>query len=260
MRIIIFFLFFLFIGSSSFAIPLTDPSRLNKHNLSSTSLNAVKATVLSGETRICVFCHTPHGASADSALWNRKAPLGSFSLYNSLTLNIDDVGVLVDNSLYNTTDYPNGASRMCLSCHDGVSAIGEVLSEITPIEMTISTLDLRPSKINLVSSHPISFVYNDTVKDAINAAEGALFDGNYTLPDTSIVTLDGSSRMQCTTCHDPHDDTRVGTYDLPFWRYTTGTTAIDAVNDYDVTCGTCHKGADWGNSWGGGPTPPHSLP
>jgi hypothetical protein len=41
--------------------------------------------------------------------------------------------------------------------------------------------------------------------------------------------------MQCTTCHDPHDDTRAA-IDIPFWRQTTG-------SPYDDVCGACHDAA-----------------
>ncbi len=239
-------------GLSSLALAgnLTDPS--NAHNLSSTATNAVRATT---ETRICVFCHTPHGAVAQTSLWNRNDPdsMGSFPLYSSATLNIDDPGI-VGLSGYNTTDYPNGASRMCLSCHDGVTAIGEIVNGST-ISMTHATLnDFGSGTIDLATSHPISFVYNAAVRDAINVAEGG---SNYQLSANTKVTTDSADRMQCTTCHDPHYDTKnSGVYDLPFWSNYTG----NELADYDNACQACHLGADWGGSWGGTPQLPHLLP
>ncbi len=253
------------ISGICFAIPLTNA--LNKHNLSSNSLNTIKAN---SDTRICIFCHTPHGASAQSALWNRKDPTtASFPLYSSGTLNIDDPGI-VALSQYDNSDpsaYPNGATRMCLSCHDGVSAIGGILTGLqgfnTKILMNSDTLlsayatGLNASGdkvvVDLASSHPVSFVYNSLVRDYLNTPAGGGVPGDYKLP--SAVPLDSSNRMQCTTCHDPHDDTRTGTYDLPFWRNSgTGNPLID----YDTTCQDCHLGVnDWGGSWGSGPAPIH---
>lgn len=237
-------------SSSSFAIPLTVAT--NKHNLSSNSSNTVRAT---SDTRICVFCHTPHGASAQSALWNRKDPsTASFPLYASVTVDIKNIpAAQYDNS--DPATYPNGATRMCLSCHDGVSAVGEVLSGLEPmtsqIALTFATLNAAGSTavVDLATSHPVSFVYNATVQTAINTAEGG---ANYKLP--GAVPLDSMERMQCTTCHDPHEDTLSGGYNLPFWRNYTGVEAID----YDSTCQDCHLGGDWGGSWGGAPplTPP----
>ncbi len=221
----------------SWADPLTTAT--NPHNLSSTSTNAVRAT---SETRICVFCHTPHGAVAQTALWNRDDPdkFGAFNVYASGTLNIDDVA-----GLYPSADYPNGASRMCLSCHDGVTAIGDVLNNST-INMTIATLTGRSSEIDLSSSHPISFVYDAATVASIAVAEGG---ANYQLSADADVVTDNADRMQCTTCHDPHEDTRSGAYDLPFWSNYSG--AGNDASDYDDTCQACHLGVDWGGSWGG---------
>jgi hypothetical protein len=269
MRLIIFttILILFFACSSSIAKPLTNIT--NKHNLSSTSSNTVRAST---DTRICVFCHTPHGASAQSALWNRKNPTTvSFNLYNDIagTLNIDDPAI-VPLSQYdkNLSTYPNGATRMCLSCHDGVSAVGEVLTGLenftSKIAMTYNTLGDAPGSAGVVSldtSHPVSFIYSTAVKSAINSAEGVLDDVNYKLP--TVVPLDSFERMQCTTCHDPHEDTRtLGGYSLPFWRNYSG----NDVTDYDNTCKDCHLGGtEWGGTWGPSPAPTspktlHSLP
>jgi len=241
------------ISSLSIAVPLTNST--NKHNLSSLSGNNVRATT---DTRICVFCHTPHNASAQSALWNRKNPATTiFPLYNDIagTLNIDDPAIVplsqYDNS--NPATYPNGATRLCLSCHDGVSAVGEVLNGLelftSKIAMSYETLNAAGGSgvVTLDTSHPVSFVYNGAVKSAINAAEGVADNINYQLP--TIVPLDGQERMQCTTCHDPHEDTRSAGYTLPFWRNYSG----NDITDYDGTCQDCHLGSDWGGSWGGTP-------
>lgn len=255
----VYLLFFTATGYSAIGISAAD----NPHNLSSNSNNAVEATT---ETRICVFCHTPHGAVAQTALWNREDPdtMGAFPLYSSATLNIDDPAI-VGISEYDTTDYPNGASRMCLSCHDGVTSIGTVING-SAIGMTFDTLNAFGSgTIDLATSHPISFVYNAAVRDAVNAAElaGGGTGTEYQLSANGKVKTeigaDTKPRMQCTTCHDPHSDTKNGTYDLPFWANYNGDDTQTAA-DYDGTCQACHQGADWGGSWGGGPQLPHTLP
>jgi hypothetical protein len=248
--LIVLLLVSLFNTGNLYAVPLADnagnPSPLNRHNLSSGSSNTIKAT---SETRICVFCHTPHGASAQSALWNRKNPsTASFPLYSSPTdsLNIDDAAIVGD-SQYTNADpaaYPNGATRMCLSCHDGVSAIGEILSSSAPIIMNTSTLGSSTAVVNLATTHPVSFVYNAAVVGYLNTTTGGGLDGRTDYVAPTVVPLDGQQRLQCTTCHDPHEDTRTGTYNLPFWRNYTGTETAD----YDNTCNDCHRGTDWGTN------------
>ena len=250
------FMLCLFVTGVSLAIPLTAPG--NRHNLSKNS-GGVQAV---DETRICVFCHTPHGASPQSQLWNRKDPSETnFPLYvsPSNTLEIQNIPA-AGYSNADQTKYPNGASRMCLSCHDGVSSIGAVISENANILMNYDTLgsyDLASglqTTIDLSRSHPISFVYSNAVKDAINAAEITGGGAVYQLPSSaSKVTLDRFERMQCTTCHDPHNDTNNGTdYTLPFWA----NKVADEASDYDNTCNECHVSGDW-NSWD---TSPSSFP
>ena len=136
---------------------------------------------------------------------------------------------------------------MCLSCHDGVTAIG-LLSDSTTINM-LGGADLGdfPSAaaaiIDLSTSHPISFVYDAAVRTDLDVAYGV---GAYTLPDTgdAIDTpLDGQSRMQCTTCHAPHDDTHdIATSTPPFWRQNTGSTR------YDDVCNACHNTVPGGSN------------
>ncbi|WP_083928808.1 cytochrome c3 family protein [Geopsychrobacter electrodiphilus] len=250
-------LFSLILYGQALAIPLTAPG--NRHNLSKGS-GGVMATT---ETRICVFCHTPHGASPQSPLWNRQDPAQTnFPLYASPTLEIQNIPA-AGYSAADQTKYPNGASRMCLSCHDGVSSVGAVISQTSKIIMNYDTLgayDTATSSkttIDLSKSHPISFVYSAAVKDAINVAEALPSHGlaTYKLPLAgSKTTLDGNERMQCTTCHDPHNDTNNGTtYTLPFWA--NNVTGVEAT-DYDNTCNECHVSGDW-NSWA---TPPLSFP
>jgi len=224
------------------------------HNFSDTATSAIHAPA-GTESRICVFCHTPHSSSADGPLWNRNRPTGpngdgTFPLYGQLgDLWIDDISGL---SEYNTTDYPNGASRLCLSCHDGVTAIGEVINPgsgsaplggLGTIESISGPGD--PAIIDLTTSHPVSFVYNETVRASIEGNKqvggSGIPVGSYTLPSAGI--LDGNQRMQCTACHDPHTDTRELNYDLPMWRKWSG---IEA-NDYDNTCLECHGSFDTGS-------------
>ncbi|HEY5672271.1 MAG TPA: hypothetical protein VIR78_01075 [Malonomonas sp.] len=202
------------------------------HNLSSGSSGSIHAP-LGGEDELCKFCHTPHGGTAAGPLWNRIDPIGpnadgTFPLYTgaaalkAIPAAQYTAAIATDASLY-----PNGATRLCLSCHDGVTAVGEVISGGTLANLTMSAF----GTIDLSTSHPVSFTYTEAVR--------ALLPGSYSRPAPgSIVKLDGAERMQCTTCHDPHNDTNTGgAYTLPMWRLYTGTEA----DDYNNTCLTCHN-------------------
>ncbi len=207
------------------------------HNLSSLNTNATGIHApADGENQICRFCHTPHGASNKGPLWNRRDPLGpnsdgTFPLYGQNSgrlgeIEIDDIPA----AQYGGADYPNGATRLCLSCHDGVTAVGEVLNRGTIANLSMSAR----GTIDLDTSHPVSFVYNNDVLGAIMGVPKKA--GQYTLPPQGM--LDRQDRMQCTSCHDPHVDTRAGAYTLPMWRMYSG----NDNNDYEGTCQACHVG------------------
>ena len=82
-------------------------------------------------TEVCVFCHTPHGATqADHGGTPLRAPLWNRQLcrraqtYTVYDLVLARRGRRSPGQLGN--DAPAGSSKLCLSCHDGTLAIGSV--------------------------------------------------------------------------------------------------------------------------------------
>lgn len=183
-----------------------------RHNLSISGPGTVKAAT---EDRVCVFCHTPHRASAAAQLWNRTDPAAAYTPYASTTLEA-------------APGQPTGASRLCLSCHDGTIALGLVLSEADPIAMAGGVTVMPAGEANLTADlgddHPVSFAYTA----ALAALDGHLADPG-TL--TGEVRLDATGQLQCTTCHDPHDDANGDFLVLP---------ATDAA-----LCEACHQPQGW---------------
>jgi len=100
--------------------------RNTPHNLSVSGPGTVKAT---SETQVCVFCHTPHGATQGvTPLWNRQLSNQTYTPYTSSSLDA--------NAIQGSLDQPGGSSKLCLSCHDGTIALGSVLSRTQRIEMS----------------------------------------------------------------------------------------------------------------------------
>ncbi len=184
-----------------------------KHNLSLTGPGPIKSTI---EDEICIFCHTPHNARRDIPyLWNRYDSTANYIPYQSSTLHA-------------AVGQPTGASKMCLSCHDGTVALGALVSEFleVPFAGGIRFIPEGPSKLgtDLSDDHPVSFVYD------INLAitNGELLEPSSLPPE---VKLDSNGQMQCTACHDPHDDTN-GKF-------------LVKPNNYSGLCTTCHQKDGW---------------
>jgi len=168
-----------FSSGSSFADSIVN----SKHNLSSSGPGVVKGTA---EREICIFCHAPHDASSAAPLWNRYESGQVYIPYTSTTLKA-------------MTGQPTGASKLCLSCHDGTVALGMVRSRSSVITFTQPIEREQNLGADLSDDHPISFRY-----------DSSLVFSNPQLKDPAALTgpirLDKDSQLQCTSCHDPHDN------------------------------------------------------
>jgi predicted CXXCH cytochrome family protein len=184
-----------------------------KHNLSISGPGSIKSTT---EQEICVYCHAPHRARTTTGLlWNREDSNATYEQYQS-------------SSLKAIVGQPSGASKLCLSCHDGTIALGALVSrqEEIPFAGGIRFLPDGDAKLgtDLSDDHPVSFPYDESL--AIDNGELA---SPSSLPNT--VKLDQSGEMQCTACHDAHDDS-LGKF-------------LVRSNIFSELCLTCHTPTDW---------------
>jgi predicted CXXCH cytochrome family protein len=164
---------------------------------------------------LCVFCHTPHNANPTRPLWNRALSGVTYTLYASSTLGAEPT-------------QPAGSSRLCLSCHDGTLAMGSL--RVPPKGSAFTLGPLTGTAVlgtDLSDDHPVSFTYDSLV--AIR--DGELADPA-SLPTT--VRLDSAQQLQCTSCHNPHEDRNP-----KFLR---------VENRASALCVTCHTRRDWSTS------------
>ena len=187
------------------ALPSNDISK-TVHNLGMTGKGPFRS---SDESEICVFCHTPHSASPAKMLWNHYSTAATtFLLYSSETVDAE-INSIASNL---PTD---SASRMCLTCHDGTTALntlvnpgstsgnptmimggGNSFSENFPYN-TFGVGYKAWIGTNLRNMHPIGFNF-DNIGDAniqpksFATGRGLKFFGQ------------GKDKMECPTCHDPH--------------------------------------------------------
>lgn len=136
--------------------------------------------------RVCLPCHTPHNAlqsGEENVLWNHAETGETFDMY------------------YTAASQPEGTSKKCLSCHDGVTAIdnyggnGGTGVVITGAANLGSALD---------NDHPISVEYVAapySLNDPATFAPG--INGG---PGVRLVDVGGAERVECTSCHDVHNN------------------------------------------------------
>jgi predicted CXXCH cytochrome family protein len=183
------------------------------HNLSVSGKGEIRSTT---ETRICIFCHSSHNASPEGPLWNHETTVGQFRTYDRSTM-------------INNPEAPNGATKLCLSCHDGTIAVGAVRSMGRRIAMT----NVGPSgeiprgrKSNLGTdlsgTHPVSVKFQQRSALMKQGLRWPPFDPQ------SQVGLDSEGYVQCTACHDPHGS-RSTRY--PFWQ----------KDSFSEVCIVCHE-------------------
>jgi hypothetical protein len=171
----------------------------------------------------CSLCHVPHHAGDPNdpkafgvPLWNSQysaAGLPTFVLYSSKSF--DTLGTDIGQ--------PDGASRMCLGCHDGsYQATG---GSGSPRVFLAG---------DLARSHPVSFTYNSSLASKVPGG---------TLRDPSVATsgfggtiardlLDSQGKLQCDSCHDIH--TTGLTANMLRWDVTVSSEVVRM-------CRTCHN-------------------
>ncbi len=235
----------------------TEPG--HPHNFASTSSGINASTDL----RICIFCHTSHGAINNSTenlynapLWNHTL---SSALYNVLSPSVIDSETALGNSIggivnmVSSPGAPDGASRLCLSCHDGTVAIGDVASEQFPIAMNTADACLDASgKLNpscsayigndLTQKHVVSIAMNDNLVALSNSNCGDAGQTTYVkypwdAPDSqaSVVLLRPTGHLFQGSTPGVQGLTKAG---MPASKYSSS-------YSYGVQCSTCHDPHQW---------------
>ena len=234
----------------------------SKHNLSVTG----PGSVTSDESQTCVFCHTPHAATASpgAPLWNRQLSAQTYTTYMSSSIDAETIaGQLAQ---------PGGSSRLCLSCHDGSLAIGTVnvsggQQNVTfnmtgtgaggemPAGAGTQTGYTRNLGTDLTNDHPISLTFDTSLaiadgelRNPANSPEiGLRSPGVRPMFPLEPTGPANEAQMQCASCHDPHlPDT--GGEPRKFLRGNR-LQQVDPVGEFDadndIVCLGCHDKEGW---------------
>lgn len=106
----------------------TDSIANTRHNLtvSYSTFQETMNIARNDYDRVCVYCHTPHGASTeatmkDAPLWNRTNGQNTYTVFTD---------PLVGRGMLSGQDatQPGVSSLTCLSCHDGTVAIDSIIN------------------------------------------------------------------------------------------------------------------------------------
>ena len=175
----------------------------------------------------CIICHTPHNSDISvtvSPLWNHQPASTTYDMYYTRDDNLES--------------QPTGESKLCLSCHDGVTAIDKFGGRTTASFMSGTTGSNTKNKQS--DSHPLSILFNSASAEK----NPSLYD-----PAVTTVTIGSGStntrtgtiaelllpngRVQCNSCHDVHNNF-VGNNakDQPFLKITKARSEI---------CLACHN-------------------
>lgn len=160
--------------------------------------------------KLCVVCHIPHSGRGknkakqypEGLAWNPPVTELTFNIYNSMwstsLLGLRDT-TWKSNITFKEGGIPDSLSKLCLSCHDGIIAPNVFnLHHFVSMDFDRTRTELRdPDSTEMGGSGPISYI---------------LFGG----------------KVQCPSCHDPHDEVSVA-----------GTKLLRA--EKERICWVCHR-------------------
>lgn len=271
-------------ASGHAAAPVSDVAN-TRHNFSAVvpPADVERRAFATEESRICVFCHTPHGATPayNAPIWNRQLSQATYIPYDSTSMDATDIG------------QPTGRSKLCLSCHDGTIALGavNVLNRDEPNRhghtVPFTTVDSSPPGtipqglgtetgftrylgVDLTNDHPISFTFDS----AQAARDGELFnpdavpwidervrreDGEprHPFPRGTFMPLERDEdgvgpKVECITCHDPHLRSQVPGENIKFLRVNRLQQQPPVQGQFDaerdIICLACHDKEGWAGS------------
>lgn len=263
---VVLVLFVIGMLTSSLAVAAVGNIKNTKHNFSFSGGSAQYrdgGNELNGA--LCIYCHTPHNAGQTNLLWNKANPTGvslTFRFYSS-----GSTTSAAKNAAF-TSDSP---SLLCLSCHDGKSAMNVLHSggmgtaaagypagssyafaaESIPITMSNAPFmfgdpdlgvmiggSIDATTVDLRDDHPVGFSYKDVYDERVSKGTSLGLrspDAAVTASGDKVRLFGGSNqKVECSSCHDPHVD-----YNAP-----TGNTALKPFlvmsNTGSALCLSCH--------------------
>ncbi len=201
---------------------------------------------------ICRTCHVPHDHGSvryanQGILWNHEVTADTgWTMYNSTNVDLSWIDGTVEAA-------PAGTSKLCLGCHDGVTAVNyyDGRDAANPPSGTDygdpfvmgtggrydSGFVIGATTASMTNNHPISITYNNGTGPG---QDDQLFDPSVATMrngDTVASLLVGTAnRVECSTCHDVHN--RESVADTHLLRESTNASAPGGTAS--GLCFVCH--------------------
>ena len=164
----------------------------------------------------CAICHTPHRASRTRLLWNHTLPPGDTFVFSP-----EEPATNGGTPLPTISPSYRGPTSMCLSCHDGSVAIGDI-NWYDSKAWAGSSAIIKKTQGRIGYHHPVAVPYPfQGMRNSYNrVTTGLNVDISKFVPDPKaggarlfrdlggdIVagTAIGASGIECSSCHDPHN-------------------------------------------------------
>ncbi|MBI4528927.1 MAG: hypothetical protein HY695_34450 [Deltaproteobacteria bacterium] len=184
--------------------------------------NAEKWRPYDGVTVIgaCTICHAPHRASRTRLLWNHTIPPGDTFVFGP-----EEPATNGGTPLPTISPGYKGPTSMCLSCHDGSVAIGDV-NWYDGNARTGSSAVIKETQGRIGYHHPVAVPYPfQGMRNSYNSvttgpdvdlskfvadprAAGARLFRDVS-GDILAGAATGASGIECSSCHDPHNGSSV---------------------------------------------------
>jgi len=166
-----------------------------KHDFTATGDPTGKA--YNKTSNMCGPCHVPHNPKLSLPLWARAQTAKTFELYKDNAEYTAGHAASYDSS---PDSFTGSRTRACMSCHDGTIAVvtGVSLAEtdsswIMTDNGTADPVATTPQS-GLKGSHPVGVTYSPA------------WAGYKDISSEKDIKLE-HGKVQCTTCHGPHDNT-----------------------------------------------------
>lgn len=191
----------------------------SQHDLSATGPGTIKSLspASGGTSQICVFCHTPHTGRMDAPLWNRTNPSGPYTTYASDVLSALSYTVEDPSSLASAGYAIHVKTRICMSCHDGTIALGNLVNLprglSLPVQMQGTSGGMMPTSsagyigTDLRDDHPVAVKFLPAQDPELQPSISGSNVRVYTVSGGKVIpSQSNGDYVECTSCHDPHDN------------------------------------------------------